>query len=210
MSNLMELIDECTPLELNGEKIEAAAQKARQLNELGFSNAAGMVLSRVNKIAPALKVVPHKFVCVTPDKIRRFLVRKATAYNAKSDSRFENVSVSDYLDQVRKSGWAVHNQHGSVPEAYYEIPTVDISRTAPGTIGRFAWREELIRNYDGVPPEPVLAKLAEVKKLNLFDEFTVATVETVHDPLLLGYMKGNDNRWFIAQWGDDVCLDDVI
>ncbi len=88
--------------------------------------------------------------------------------------------------------------------------TVDLSSTAPGTIGRFEWLEEKVEEYAGIPPQNVLEKFADVKRKNAFDYYTVASVNSIPDPLLLGRIFNSNSRYFIAQWGKDVCLDDVI
>lgn len=89
--------------------------------------------------------------------------------------------------------------------------TCDYDKSDPETIGRFEWKEERVEDYDGLPPAPVIETFKEHKARKVFDYFTIASVNSVPDPLLLGRIDGDDdNRWFIAQWGEDVCLDDVI
>lgn len=97
-------------------------------------------------------------------------------------------------------------------EAYniYE-KTCDYDKFDSETIGRFEWKEERVEDYEGLPPAPVIKTFKEHKARKVFDYFTIASVNSVPDPLLLGRIDGDDdNRWFIANWGTDVCLDDLI
>lgn len=76
----------------------------------------------------------------------------------------------------------------------------------------YCWNEVSIKEYAGCPPDAVLESLKLHKERGIFDEFTVATVSMreVKDPLLLGVVHGIKERAFLAQWGDDVSLDDII
>ena len=67
--------------------------------------------------------------------------------------------------------------------------------------------------YAGVPPTDVLEKLAEARTLGLFAEFWVASidwVETVPDPILFGKVAGCPDFFFIAQWGDDINVEELL
>lgn len=87
-----------------------------------------------------------------------------------------------------------------------------------GNSTKVFWEEILIQNYQGNPPQSVLEKLVEVQKTNVFDEFTIAEVDIreikepirAKDPLLIGRIKGSSDRYIIAQWGDDIYIDDLI
>jgi hypothetical protein len=93
---------------------------------------------------------------------------------------------------------------------HFEAATEDHSTTREGTIGKFRWTESPVEQYAGIPPLNVLHKFKDEKAKNVFDYFTIASVNAVRDPLLLGRIEDSSNRYFIAQWGDDVSLDDVI
>lgn len=60
-----------------------------------------------------------------------------------------------------------------------------------------------------MPPADVLGKLANAQKENLFDEYAIIHVAKVHDPILVGKVKGLEDLYFIAEWGDDVSLLDL-
>lgn len=87
-------------------------------------------------------------------------------------------------------------------------PTCNFFSTKEGTIGQFCWTETPIALYPNIPPEYVLQKIEEHKEN--FDYFTVAEVNSIKDPLLLGRIFNLQDRFFLVQWGDDVKLDDII
>ena len=118
---------------------------------------------------------------------------------------FYNLNLSQYDDYIQAPPDPAHWAGGTM-----EANTVDSRSTAPGTIGKFRWVEVPLSQYAGIPPEPVLARLAEEKVKGIFQEYHVASVENIHDPLLLGIVKGCADRWYLSQWGNDVSLDDVI
>ena len=70
-----------------------------------------------------------------------------------------------------------------------------------------------ISEYAEVPPADVLEKVKEAKARNCFDYFEVAKVETVEvrpDPIIFGRIKGVEDRFFVAQWDNDVKIEDIL
>lgn len=67
-----------------------------------------------------------------------------------------------------------------------------------------------IGDYKAVPPEEVLTKLEEAQSHKCFENFEVAFIRNVKDPLLFGRVRGTSNRFFIAQWDNDVTIDDLL
>jgi hypothetical protein len=70
-----------------------------------------------------------------------------------------------------------------------------------------------LEQYKQVPPDNVLDALQGAKDKNLFDHFEVGCLESVEvrpDPLLIGRIKGSEDRFFIAQWDDDVRIEDIL
>lgn len=73
-----------------------------------------------------------------------------------------------------------------------------------------------METYPGLPPGDVLAKVKEAKVLGCFDRFEVAEVSPVStvvklpDPIVFGLVNGCTDRFFIAEWGDDVKVSDLI
>lgn len=70
---------------------------------------------------------------------------------------------------------------------------------------------EEIKDYEKVPPDDVLIKLKEAKDKECFDTFHIAYIRKVKDPILFGKIDDFANLYFfVAQWGDDVKIEDII
>lgn len=67
-----------------------------------------------------------------------------------------------------------------------------------------------IECYAKVPPDDVLASLEVAQDRKCFDAFEVAYIKNVKDPLLFGRVNGTPNRFFIAQWDNDVTIDQLL
>lgn len=67
--------------------------------------------------------------------------------------------------------------------------------------------------YPEVPPMDCLLELQKAKKLEVFDRFEVAKVETVEvrpDPIIFGLINDCADKFFITQWDDDVKIEDIL
>ena len=67
--------------------------------------------------------------------------------------------------------------------------------------------------YGEVPPPTVLDKLENAMSKGIFDNFEIAKIDWVHemkDPIIFGRINGSDDRFYIAQWDDDVRIEDII
>jgi len=62
----------------------------------------------------------------------------------------------------------------------------------------------------GVPPQDVLDKLKIARDAKLFDDFAVLHIQRVPDPILCGKINESNDLYFIAEWGDDVKLSDIV
>lgn len=186
-TDLMALVNECqTPTALvEATKVDTAIAKAELLKSLGFVKAAEPVLQKATLSQKLKRIADLKFIAIKTQKITAFLQRLGTEYNKQNGVDQEGTVWNDYC---------VLTCH---------------SRGYKG-VGKFEWSETPIDKYEGIPPEGVLKRFAEVKETKVFDRYSVATVKAVKDPLLLGHIDGSEDRYFIAQWGDDVKLDDVI
>lgn len=69
-----------------------------------------------------------------------------------------------------------------------------------------------IDQYDrDVPPQDVLEKIEAAKNVGCFDYFEIAYVEEVKkDPIVFGRIQDCPDRFFIAQWDDDVSIEQII
>ena len=68
-----------------------------------------------------------------------------------------------------------------------------------------------IKDYDKVPPDHVLESLKKAQEKECFDNFHIAYIRKVKDPILFGKIDDFKNLYFyIDQWGDDVKIEDII
>jgi len=67
-----------------------------------------------------------------------------------------------------------------------------------------------IEDYHGVPPNEVLDALETAQGRKCFDTFEVAYIKRVKDPILFGRVSGCPDRFYIAQWDDDVKITDLL
>jgi hypothetical protein len=70
-----------------------------------------------------------------------------------------------------------------------------------------------LESYPNVPPSEVLEGIRAAKELKCFDRFEVLTLETVEvipDPVVFGLIDGCDNKYFVAQWDDDVKIEQIL
>lgn len=73
-----------------------------------------------------------------------------------------------------------------------------------------------ISEYQHLPPADVLEKVKEALNRGCFDVLEIAKISPVAtkfedpDPIVFGRVTGCDDRFFIAEWGTDVKLTDLI
>lgn len=70
-----------------------------------------------------------------------------------------------------------------------------------------------VKEYPSAPPAEVLGAVKEAQDRAIFDTLEVAHVESVNeykDPIVFGRITGCDDRFFIAQWGDDVSIEQLL
>ena len=70
-----------------------------------------------------------------------------------------------------------------------------------------------VGEYSEVPPTEVLDKMEQAQELKCFDTFEIAKIESVKeykDPIVFGRINGCPDRFFVAQWDDDVKIEDIL
>lgn len=67
-----------------------------------------------------------------------------------------------------------------------------------------------IEYYQGAPPADVLSALEVAQDRQCFDQFEVAYIRNVKDPILFGGIKGCTDKFYIAQWDNDVKIQDIL
>lgn len=229
---LMELIDECRKLEVViSDKAKESIGVAEKLKALGFNKAHLNLAVKLDKQIRLEKIAEYDYIKITNKDIEKYLEKKVARYNeeckpkSKKKADIEQAEASLYqwanmyapititTANIQPGLFHYVNQPEVAPSKTYISITKDTCHrrsSQKGTIGYFKWKETPVSDYNGIPPVGILETFAEHKKRNLFHDFTVAEVEGIHDPLLLGRIDGSDERFFIAQWGDDIQLDDLL
>ena len=72
---------------------------------------------------------------------------------------------------------------------------------------------EPVSDYKTLPPVDVLEAVKTARETGIFDTFEVASIKTVRivaDPIVFGVISGCDDKFFVAQWGDDVKISDLL
>jgi hypothetical protein len=69
---------------------------------------------------------------------------------------------------------------------------------------------ESISNTELVPPKEVLTKLESAKKFNCFDDFEIAYMAKIKDPILFGVIEDCSSKFYIAQWNRDIRIEDIL
>ena len=70
-----------------------------------------------------------------------------------------------------------------------------------------------LESYEATPPESVLDALETAIGRNCFDSYEVAHIVTkvvTPDPILFGRIKACSDRFYIAQWDNDVRIEDIL
>ena len=70
-----------------------------------------------------------------------------------------------------------------------------------------------IEQYDQIPPEHVLDQLDKAVADGCFDRFEVCKIDwikEVKDPIVFGRIDGCSDYFFIAQWDDDIKIEDIL
>ncbi len=67
-----------------------------------------------------------------------------------------------------------------------------------------------VEQYPEVPPADVLDKMDAAVERKCFDSFEVAHIVNVKDPILFGRIIGCSDRFYIAQWDDDIKIEDIL
>ena len=70
-----------------------------------------------------------------------------------------------------------------------------------------------LSEYPQVPPPEVLGLLKQAKTDKCFDTFSIAKIESVveiPDPILFGQVNGCTDLFYIAQWDNDVSIEEIL
>lgn len=162
-------------------------------------------VSRVGQKDAELALLGYHMI--TPQKIRAFLRRNLEQIVGRE------VNIHEILDHAYKA-----------PDRQVDLPSYT-DWLGSDSVGVYVdtkeerdiflcLREVNIENYGGFIPENCLDRALSAKDTGMFDRLTVAYPEyhagPVKDPVIFGRRNSSQNRFFIAQWDNDVTLDDLL
>lgn len=130
-------------------------------------------------------------------------------------------------DQARKLAVAYeHYQYVSeeAVKAFTEdmkARTLDEQRNNSSYTITRKWKEPkfwAVKDYPNVPPQDVLVEVEKAISRGCFDGFEVMGIEEVTEvtrlpmpePVVFGRVKGCTDRFYVAQWDDDVKFEDIV
>jgi uncharacterized protein (DUF433 family) len=163
-------------------------EQAKQAREAGFT-AAAENLTKQAELARKLAIAYEHYRYVTREQIRAFV----EALHARTVRR-------PTMDEALKQGGPLFRAD-LLPYASNVYDTLVFDR---------------MEAYPGLPPADVLAAVKAAQERKIFDAFEVAHVQPVAtrivypDPIVFGLVEGCGDRFFIAEWGEDVKLADLI
>jgi hypothetical protein len=171
---------------------------SKQLEESGFGMASKMLKAK-------------KYYEITPERIYSFLEKKLIEM-CKEDIK-NNPKLKERTD---RKPYRINTSTGIKPFGYGYVDFATFKEDGHEYYKNayIYWVETDIKNYPNIPPKFVIEKLKEAKALEIFDSIKVATLEVtietrMKDPLLVGIINNNPNRYVIAQWDDDLIADNI-
>ena len=160
---------------------QVVQQKQSLLEEAGFTKAAELVVAKTT-LARKLALAYEHYRYVTQKQVDEF--------NRKIMAETNRPTRTGDLQYDSYGGYITHVADQLVFEA--------------------------ANKYKGMPPTDVLEAVKEAKTRGVFDGYLVASIQPVAtavkrpDPIVFGRVNGCDDYFYIAQWGNDVKLSDII
>lgn len=226
----MEVVDKAE-LETEQKISENRLNIGNELRQLGFTKASENILSNLRLKEKINNITKYKYLKITDSMINDYLDTKVKNYNNLHKTE-EPRGMFSYPNSLLSTPVLYPHNNLVTYVCNWNIPvtvsneirhqklekktiiisklTCDLYSNKKDTIGQFVWKECPVEEYEGIPPKEVLNKLRVHKDRLLFDYFTIASVENIKDPLLFGRITNSTDRYFIAHWGEDVLLDDLI
>lgn len=175
--------------------MEAVQQQIDLATAAGFT-AAATVLDTQAKLAARMAIAYEHYRYVTPAQWNRFnaKLKQATLRFARNDHE----------------AWEILHRTAKGNTFLYGSPNLKTVQT---------WKELTTRpveEYPTLPPQDVLLAVSAAKQKGCFDSFEVAFIaerssyQRLPDPIVFGRIDGCGDRFYIAQWDDDVKITDLL
>jgi hypothetical protein len=129
------------------------------------------------------------------------------AYRAQLAAQIQNNFADSFGRQME--GFFAHVSSHQNRNVLSE-KTCDFYSNEDGKIGQYLWTEIKLEDYKTIPPKEVLSRLKEEQEKQIFDYYTIASVNAIKDPVLFGRVNNYPGRFYILNWDLDICLDDLI
>jgi hypothetical protein len=209
-------------------KTDENLERAAELERLGFKSLAEEIVEKIKLKDKLGRISEYGYLRISVEKIEKFLDKKVELYNARFPKPVvmsENGLYSQWRGAFHGPERVYYNIFGrnlEFPSSWdariFQAKTIwpiKISRqtihfAGGGDVGQYVWTEARLSEYKSIPPSEVLEALREHQSRKVFDYFTIASVNELKDPLLLGRTEDCEDRWFIKQWGEDIHVEDVI
>lgn len=141
-------------------------------------------------------------------------VAKAAGFDAAAKRAGDDFELGTKLQRAQSS-------FQSITQVQIDKFNQDLRKKTEETdkkTGRMSWKElafVAVERYPNLPPLEVMQQVKTAREMDIFEKFEVSYIETRDrvrdkDPIVFGLVKGSTDRFFIAQWGDDVKISDLL
>lgn len=125
------------------------------------------------------------------------------------------------VELKRKMIIAYENYRFVTPEIFKrfndELRERTIKRTGKKGVNQYDHYDKLVfkkvAEYKDAPPAEVLTEMRKAKAMGCFDTFEIGKIEATveyKDPIVFGVINGCDDRFYIAQWDNDVKIEQIL
>ena len=129
--------------------------------------------------------------------------------------------IEKKLEMKRKMTIAYENYRFVTPEIFNrfneDLKKRTLKRTGKAGVDMYHNYDRLqftpVARYKQVPPAEALEAMKVAKDRGCFDSFEVAKIESVQeykDPIIFGCINGCDDKFYIAQWDNDVKIEQIL
>lgn len=129
---------------------------------------------------------------------------------AKLGFKAASAEVKELATRKRKMALAYELYRFVRPEKIQEFNAKLMKETRDKNGGYKMLDFQSIEQYKNVPPADVLNALEAAQGHKCFDKYEVAFIRQVEDPILFGLINGCGDLFYLAQWDNDVKIEDIL
>lgn len=152
----------------------------------------------------------------TLERIKKLPQKIAVQPEAKKEpgSLLKELGFSKVADKVSEFAKIRSKENMAAVCGYTKISYEDFKKASDELTQKTRYSLQLsltsVSTYEGVPPRYVLDEMKKAKQTDIFDSFSIIAVQKVPDPILVGQINGSKDMFFIAEWGDDISLQELV